>query len=124
LIIFAKIGAIQGLNDKGLLQKVTILVLSLFLGWLSWRFVEQPFRAGRWKTLSRSKVFGCAAVASSVVLVIGFTYAQTAGLPTRLPPEALRVGSYLDAGGEMLIGTCFITSGVTSATSMQLVALK
>jgi peptidoglycan/LPS O-acetylase OafA/YrhL len=111
LIIFAKIGAIPGITGKGFLQWVIIILLSLFLGWLSWRFVEQPFRTGQWRTLSRSQVFGWAAMASSVVLVIGLTYAQTAGLPGRVPPAALRVGSYLDAGVETLNGTCFITSG-------------
>lgn len=81
VIIFAKMGAIPGINDKGLVQKVAVLLLSLFLGWLSWRFVEQPFRVGQWKMLSRPQLFSWAATAGVVIVAIAFAYTLTGGLP-------------------------------------------
>lgn len=62
--------------------------LALGLGWLSWRFVEQPFRrpaggTGQPWLASRRALFGTAAAASALTLAVGL-----AGSETRLHQQA------------------------------------
>ena len=111
MITFAKIGGIEGVTDKGFLQKIAVLLVSLFVGWLSWRFVEMPFRASGSKKVPRRQLFICVAGAAVAIAVVGATFLLSGGLPLRFPAAAVRVGTFLDAAQEMRIGTCFITSG-------------
>jgi peptidoglycan/LPS O-acetylase OafA/YrhL len=110
VILFAKMGIIPGITFTGPRNKIAILVVSLVLGWLSWMFIEQPFRAGRFKRMSRRTVFACALASSSIICAIGATYAVSHGLPSRFPSEAVQVASYLGKQQEMRIGTCFIST--------------
>jgi peptidoglycan/LPS O-acetylase OafA/YrhL len=109
LITFAKMGGIQGVTDKGLSQKLAVFVLSILLGWLSWRFVEQPFRRPGTGLFSAHH-YGTLLAAGCVVLAVAGACIFTRGFPGRFSPTAARAGSYLDATEEMRIGTCFITS--------------
>jgi peptidoglycan/LPS O-acetylase OafA/YrhL len=111
LVTFAKMGGIQGVTDKGPLQKLVVLLASLLLGWLSWRLVEQPFRERRAVTISSRQLYTTLTAASVVVLAVAAVCTMTRGLPGRFPPTAMRIGNYLDAAQEMRIGSCFITSG-------------
>jgi peptidoglycan/LPS O-acetylase OafA/YrhL len=111
LITFAKMGGIQGVTDKGLLQKMAVLVASLVFGWLSWRFVELPFRASGSARIPRRQLVLGFASAAVVVLAIGAVFSLSGGLPPRFPASAARVGTFLDAPQEMRLGSCFITSG-------------
>jgi peptidoglycan/LPS O-acetylase OafA/YrhL len=110
LIIFAKIGALPGLTARGPLQIFLIVVLSLLLGALSWRFIEQPFRSGRWKTLPRSKIFGLATTMIGAFITIAAIYGFDKRLPTPFPSSAITVAKYLNIQPNLRIGTCFITS--------------
>jgi hypothetical protein len=82
---------------------------------LSWRLIEQPFRAGRLKRMSRRTVFACALISSSIICAIGATYALSHGFPSRFPSEAVQVASYLGKQQEMRIGTCFISTNYSFA---------
>src|ERR1700723_2973128 len=111
LITFAKLGGIQGVTDKGFVQKISIIIASLLLGWLSWRFIELPFRTTGPKKIPRRQLFFGVAGAAAVISAIGALFLLTAGLPLRFPEAAVRVGAFLDADQDMRIGSCFITSG-------------
>ena len=111
IILFAKMGLIPGLTFTSAPHKLAILLVSLAAGWLSWRFVEKPFRTGRLKKMPRRMVFAGALASSGVICAIGATYAISHGLPSRFPSEAVRVASYLGRQQEMRLGTCFISSG-------------
>ncbi len=111
LITFAKMGGIQGVTDKGLLQKTAVLVASLLFGWLSWRYVELPFRASGSARIPRKQLVLGFAGAAVVLLAIGAVFSLSGGLPLRFPAAAARVGTFLDAPQEMRLGSCFITSG-------------
>jgi peptidoglycan/LPS O-acetylase OafA/YrhL len=111
LITFAKIGGIPGITNKGFLQKIVILLVSLLFGWLSWRFIELPFRAGGSKKVSRKHLLMGVATAAVVICAIGAVFLLNGGFPMRFPAAAARVGTFLDAAQEMRLGSCFITSG-------------
>jgi peptidoglycan/LPS O-acetylase OafA/YrhL len=111
LVTFAKMGGIPGITNKTVLQKILILAVSLFFGWLSWRFVELPFRAGGPKKVPKRQLFIGAAGAAAMISAIGAIFLASGGLPQRFPAEAVRVASFLDSAQEMRIGSCFITSG-------------
>lgn len=77
--------------------KVLIVAMTIVMAWLSWRFVETPFRRRRpGAAASRRRIFGGlgVAVASVVVLALGL------GLLSRTwwnaHPEALRYAGYLE----------------------------
>jgi peptidoglycan/LPS O-acetylase OafA/YrhL len=106
----------DGLLIKGFSPKLTKLALifaSFAVATLSWRFVEQPFRDRR--QLSRPVIFRVASVAAAALLAAGISILATNGFPSRYPPEAVRVASFLvntDAktDAEYRVGTCFLTS--------------
>jgi hypothetical protein len=81
-----------GTMDLPLTLAWACVVLSVGLAWLSWRFVERPFRLRRGApVLSRRQVFwGCGAGAGALAAVAGVVMVLD-GVPQRLPSEAQRV---------------------------------
>ncbi len=69
----------------GLMGGLAVIGVSLVLAWLSWRFVEQPFRQhapGR-----PLRVFSRAAAATALCCAAGASFSATGGLPQRLPED-------------------------------------
>ena len=64
--------------------KVGSILLSLGLAWMSWKWVEQPFRNRAW--LSRHQIYGCSFVGSVLFLVFGLWVHHQEGLKQRLNP--------------------------------------
>ena len=60
--------------------------LSVGLAWLSYRFVETPFRRRR---MGRRAIFGASAVALGAVAVAGVGLRASGGWPARLPAEVV-----------------------------------
>ncbi len=113
LVLCARICAFPGINDKGPLHKGAVLVASIAAAWLSWRFVERPFRLGGGgaKCFSQKEIFRGAAAAACLICSVGILYASSGGLSYRFPARAVQVGRYLDFTGEgSRNGICFITS--------------
>jgi peptidoglycan/LPS O-acetylase OafA/YrhL len=107
-------------------DKIALFALVVAISYLSWRFVEQPFRV-RWLTATRRGAFGLAA-ASSLVLLLG----SAGGL---LLNQALsvrdRVAARLDAYNAYdylpvyRVGSCFGTaSGMLDESCLRLVGGK
>ncbi|PTQ13143.1 acyltransferase [Sphingomonas oleivorans] len=96
LIVFAKYLSIDPLATPVVLL---VLTLTFVLAYLSWRFVEQPFRhpGGGW-TRARIFTFGFASMIAAVIFGGSISLAQ--GFPGRMPEQVLRIAdekSYLDA---------------------------
>lgn len=66
---------------------VEIFVASILLGWLSWKFVEQPFRKP--KASSRKVLFACWAATTAVFILTSTWIRKQDGLPSRFP-ESVR----------------------------------
>jgi peptidoglycan/LPS O-acetylase OafA/YrhL len=74
-------------------EALALTALSIALAWLSWRFVEQPFRKPRWQP---STSVWAGLFASCVVLCVGGYVDSSDGIVARIPPDAYAMRS-LDA---------------------------
>ncbi|WP_025857415.1 acyltransferase family protein [Pseudomonas sp. CHM02] len=86
VFVYANYAAVDGLST---LELAGLLLLSLVLGYLSWRFVEAPFREKR--LLAGRKAILAAGLAG--ILGLGFTglaLREADGVPWRLSEQALR----------------------------------
>jgi len=114
LIVFQETSGVlvKGLTPNG--TKVVLILASGVIATLSWGFIEQPFR-GRHFPLSRAAIFRLASVSAAVLLFLGAGVLATGGVPSRYPPEAVKVASFLDntdaaTDTQYRVGTCFLTS--------------
>jgi len=109
LTVFQKNYALLMTGGSDKTQKLAIIVWSLALGALSWRFVEQPFRVGSWRP-SRSTLFRYAAAGTGLIIVLGALAWSAGGFPGRYTARQLKIASYLDydAGGMFRNGKCFL----------------
>jgi peptidoglycan/LPS O-acetylase OafA/YrhL len=96
-----------GMFPNAAIHIAVIFGLSVVAGTLSWWLVEQPFRTGRWKKLNRAQVFQVAGAGAAALTGLACVYIFSSGLPSRFPPAAVAVGSYLYAPQEMGAGRCF-----------------
>jgi len=71
----------------------TIALLSCGVAYLSWRFVERPFRTGEW-LLSGRRLILMSGVAISVMAGLAIVSVRAHGLPGRLPASVLRTAAY------------------------------
>ncbi|WP_428031841.1 acyltransferase family protein [Ancylobacter sp.] len=89
LFAFARIRA---LAEPAPALMMGLAALSLGLAYLSWRFVEQPFRRGRPLLPTRRAVFAASAVAGAVFAGFGAYASVSGGIPSRL--AGIEPGSY------------------------------
>jgi hypothetical protein len=91
---------------------------TLLIGYLSWRFVENPFRHGP-RRPSRRLLFSEAAVAAAVLAFLGVAANGLQGLPWRFVPDAVTMAQWNElhakAHQNFRSGTCFLDQGVTVA---------
>jgi peptidoglycan/LPS O-acetylase OafA/YrhL len=104
--------------------KLLVAVVSIVVGALSWKFVEQPFRKGRFRP-SRRGVFAMNGIALAVMTVIGVLMISSHGLPGRFPDDARRIAAYTTYDERPLYreGVCLLENGTTLANFNQQVCL-
>jgi peptidoglycan/LPS O-acetylase OafA/YrhL len=100
LFAFARLRSPEGLTLE---LAWGLAILSFGLGWLSWRFVEQPFR-GR-THLTRTGVFQVAGLATLALTAVVVTL-RLSPLPARFPPQVVALSETLAAGTYGLSATC------------------
>lgn len=83
LIVFVRY---QMLGDVPVFVTILLVAATILLGWLSWRFVERPFRdKARWP---RKRLFLWALVGSAALAIIGGVTFAARGFPQRLGTRA------------------------------------
>lgn len=82
LFAFVRHGTIE---TPGRLTFVLLSILTLVLAYLSWRYVEQPFRNRHW--LSRRQIFLLAITGSLLFIALGYWGHSTKGFEARYPME-------------------------------------
>jgi peptidoglycan/LPS O-acetylase OafA/YrhL len=73
-----------------------LLISSFFLSFLSWRFIEQPFRYSQ-KNISYKLAFKVAFVVSSLFLIVGLAINKTNGFPSRFPENKILMEAQKDS---------------------------
>ena len=110
IIVFQKLSMIQVPDASGRSVKAVILVISIVLATLSWRYIETPFRKGK-LYLSGASTFKFAAATTLGLVVVAAFILGFRGFPSRYSPEEIKVASYAKEQNTYRIGTCFLTSG-------------
>ena len=75
--------------------RLAVVPVSFALAWLSWRYVETPFRTKRSQFLS-TRIFAGAAAAGVATLLAGAVIAGRDGMPARFPEEVERYDAAYD----------------------------
>lgn len=92
LLAFARI---RSLNDPTPLLMGGIVALTLVLAWLTWRFVEQPFRKGPRPLLSGlAPALGTAVAALVLIASTGAILWKADGAPGRLTPRETKIMAF------------------------------
>jgi peptidoglycan/LPS O-acetylase OafA/YrhL len=125
VIVFQSMGlTIDGLSVTA--QKILAVGISLLLATLSWRFIECPFRGNR-GAVATSKLFQVTALCASVPAIAACSFLLLRGVPSRFPPSAIMVASYLDNSGtpsRYRTGSCFLTEAYSFLDFDQAVCLR
>jgi len=108
LLAFARIRSIE--HPSPVLMAALVPV-AFALAWLSWRFVEQPFRRKSFRlSARRGPLFAFAILGSGAFVAVGLNIERAGGYPSRMPAE---VQAQLARGAERnpLIDQCFFGTG-------------
>ncbi|MFC4260776.1 acyltransferase family protein [Marinobacter lacisalsi] len=84
LLAFARI---YSFSTPSLYLMGALSALSLVLAYLSWRYIESPFRDKRRTSLTRNRIFAISGVTSLLFLSAGMIGHVTGGLEQRLSPD-------------------------------------
>lgn len=84
VIVFANY---QLMREASAAEKAAMAAIMILLAWLSWRFVERPFRDRR--RFSRRSIFTLSAIAGMAACAAGAALFLLDGLPQRFPGQAL-----------------------------------
>jgi hypothetical protein len=77
---------VRMLNEPSIWLCLAVALMSLPIGWLSWRYIEKPFRNRN--TTSRRMIFAGSVALSAVIFAIGAAGQLRQGFPDRLPDQA------------------------------------
>jgi peptidoglycan/LPS O-acetylase OafA/YrhL len=95
--------------DEGL-----IIIVSILVATLSWKYVETPFRS---KQVSKSLLYRSALASVAVLVVAAGAMLATHGLPSRFQPQVARIASFLEYDPRPVsrAGTCFVEAEYSHA---------
>lgn len=90
--------------------KIIVLVATVAMAWLSWRFIEEPLRHTQ---ASKKTVFGAYAAASVALAVFAGALVALNGMPGRFPPKALEAARLINNNDAILFndGACMMGTG-------------
>ena len=109
LIVFQRTDGLLGVSGE--MTKLALIVVSIGIAWLSWKYVEMPFRS-RARGASRALVFGTASVAMASVAVLCGLALVGGGAPFRFPQRVVAIAAYLayDPSAAFRTGHCYLST--------------
>lgn len=79
-------------DQVSILSRGMILVVSVILAWLSWRWIETPCRCGpRWTSLSTPRVVAATGLSAAILILTAHWIWANRGLPSRVPQNVLTI---------------------------------
>jgi peptidoglycan/LPS O-acetylase OafA/YrhL len=111
LIVFQRTDGLLVVHGSSHLTKLALIAGSFLIAWLSWKFVELPFRA-RAKEASKASVFGTASTAMAASLAMCALVPVVGGAPFRFPERVVSIGAYLayDSSDAFRAGHCYLVN--------------
>jgi peptidoglycan/LPS O-acetylase OafA/YrhL len=110
LIVFQRTDGLFA-GSSGAMTKLTLIAVSIGIAWLSWKFVEMPFRS-KAKDTSTGIVFGIASTAMTSVAALCGLVLIAGGAPFRFPERVVAIASYLayDPSEAFRSGRCYLAT--------------
>ena len=93
------------------LTRTALIAAMIGIAWLSWKFVEMPFRA-KGRAISKYTVFGVTGSATVSALALCGLILLVGGAPFRFPERVVAIGSYLayDPKPAFRGGQCYLST--------------
>jgi peptidoglycan/LPS O-acetylase OafA/YrhL len=113
LIVLIRLGVVDGLRNGTILGGGVVILFSIVLAYLSWRFVEQPVRAGLLSRAPRCAIFAGAGLCALGFTICALIFEAKRGLQDRFPAAAIEIGNYMNSTPEMRAGSCFVETGLS-----------
>jgi peptidoglycan/LPS O-acetylase OafA/YrhL len=111
LIVFQRSDGLLVVNGSSLLTKLALIACSFLIAWLSWKFIELPFRS-RARETSKALVFGAASTAMASATALCALVFVVGGAPFRFPERVVSIGAYLayDSSAAFRAGHCYLVN--------------
>ena len=78
------------IEDLTLLNKLTALLISFFIAWFSWRFVEKPFRENH-QLFPKKRMLTLSFISIALISVVGLLFSVLEGIPTRFDLDIKKI---------------------------------
>ncbi|MDP3693682.1 acyltransferase family protein [Bradyrhizobium sp.] len=110
LIVFQRTDQLLLPDSSGIAAKLALVALSVGTAFLSWKFVEMPFRNAR--SASKGMVFGAASMATASAVALCGLVLFVNGAPFRFPERVVAIASYLayDPSPAFRSGKCYLAT--------------
>jgi peptidoglycan/LPS O-acetylase OafA/YrhL len=110
LIVFQRTDVLLSV-DSPASAKLTLIIISIGMAYLSWKLIELPFRSLA-HTTSKTKVFVAASGAMATAVALCGLVLMVGGAPFRFSPQVVQVASYLgyDSSPAFRTGRCFLAT--------------
>ncbi|QWG14357.1 acyltransferase [Bradyrhizobium sediminis] len=111
LIVFQRTDGLLLADSSGIVTKLALIAASTGIAFLSWKFVETPFRSKARET-SKAAVFGMATTAVASAIAFCGLVLFVGGAPFRFPERVVSIASYLayDPSAAFRSGQCYLAS--------------
>jgi peptidoglycan/LPS O-acetylase OafA/YrhL len=109
LIVFQRTDALFFPDSSSIMTKLVLIATSTGIAFLSWKFVELPFRS-RASTTSKAMVFGMASAAMTSAVALCGLVLIVSGAPFRFPDRVVAIAAYLgyDPAAAFRAGHCYL----------------
>ena len=111
LIVFQRTDGLLHADSSGIVTKLLLIAVSTGIAFLSWKFVEMPFRS-KARDTSKGTVFGIASAAMASALALCGLVLFVSGAPFRFPERVVSIASYLayDPSAAFRSGQCYLAT--------------
>jgi peptidoglycan/LPS O-acetylase OafA/YrhL len=111
LIVFQRTDGVLLAHASGLTAKLALIGAAMAIAWLSWKFVERPFRSMA-RESSRVAVFGTVAATMTASVALCALVLLEGGAPFRFPQRVVSIAAYLgyDPSDAFRAGRCYLAT--------------
>jgi hypothetical protein len=111
LIVFQRTEALLVAGSSPVASPLVLVAVSIGIAFLSWKFVEMPFRSGA-AEMPKATVFGTASTVTASALALCGLVLYVSGAPFRFPDRVVAIGAWLayDPSPAFRTGQCYLAT--------------